>query len=390
MKSNIFINGYSLECALGSSPEDIRKQLFADDPEISVQMHEILKMPFFTMKDYNSREYIHSAASAACFTAVRNALKMAFPQTGMPPEGLRIGCIAGTTGDVQFGDLEFYKALQENRPTDDRIYQFVRCTIAERIVQEYCFSGPAVTISNTCVSSADAVLLGAQWIQSDICDMVIAIGIDLVSLMCLAGFYTLGAASQERCKPFDANRNGMNVGEGCGCVILRKDGLPEKYEEKFSPAEFKFSGGGAACDAYHLTAPHPEGAGLKNAIEKALAASGISAKDIAFVNAHGTGTTANDASESKALKAVLGDEVLFFSSKSLTGHTLGASGILELIFTMLCLKEKKIPKSFGCTEPAADTAVVPNMKMQDISGTVAMSTSLAFGGFNTALIVERI
>ena len=212
MKHNILINGYSLECALGATAEEVKEQLFSEEPKVSIKEHEVFKMPFFTMGDYDTREYIHCASFVACFQAVRNALKMAFPQTGTPPNGLRVGCIAGTTGDVQFGDLDFYRALKENKPTDDKIYHFVHGTIAERIVQGYCFSGPAITVSNTCVSGADAALLGAQWIEADLCDAVIVLGIDLVSLMCLAGFYTLGAASSRRCRPFDADRSGMNVG----------------------------------------------------------------------------------------------------------------------------------------------------------------------------------
>ena len=390
MKNDIFINGYALDCALGTGPEEVRRELFSENPKVSVREHEIFKMPFFTMAEYDEREYIHHSSFFHCFNAVRSALKMAFPRTGVPPSALRVGCVAGTTGDVQFGDLDFYRALKEQKVTDDRIYHFVHGTIAERIVQGYCFTGPALTISNTCVSGADAVLVGAQYLEADICDIVIVLGIDLVSLMCLTGFYTLGAASEKRCKPFDANRSGMNVGEGCGCVILRKGSLDEKYEKAFSKPEFRFSGGGSAGDAYHLTAPHPEGKGLRLAMEKALAMSGKKPEDIAFINAHGTGTPANDASETTAINAIFGNSVPFFSTKGLTGHTLGASGILELIFTMLCLKEQKIPASSGCTEPAVDLPAVPNMQLKNITGNTAMSTSLAFGGCNTALIVERI
>ena len=390
MKSSIFINGYSLECALGKTLEQAGEKLFAENADVSSQKHPDLGIPFFAMEGFLTREYIHGASFFTCLEAVQNALKMAFPQTGIPPRELRIGCIVGTTGDVQFGDLEFYKALKEERPTDDKIYHFVHGTIAERIVQQYAFTGPALTVSNTCVSGADAVLTGAQWIEADLCDMVIALGVDLVSIMCLAGFYTLGAASLENCKPFDRMRSGMNVGEGCGCVILRRGELPAKYEKAFAPPEFKFSGGGSACDAYHMTAPHPEGAGLQKAIKKALEMSGVSPADLAFVNAHGTGTLANDSSETIALKETLGEKVPFFSTKGITGHTLGAAGILELIFTMLCLKKQMIPQSFGCEEAGEDIALSPNMQLRKISGSAAMSTSLAFGGYNTALIVERV
>ena len=388
--TNIYINGYSLTCALGETPEEVAQQMFAEIPQMQMFMHETFKMPFFVMNNYHEREYIHHDSLKICIKAIRDALRMTFPKTGTPPPGLRVGCIVGTTGDVQFGDLEFYKALKNNLPTDDKIYHFVHGTIAERIVQGYNFSGPGLTISNTCVSGADAILVASQWLEADICDIVIALGIDLISLMCLAGFYTLSAASTEPCRPFDNDRMGMNVGEGCGCVILRKGELDTQYEQLFSKPEFKFRGGGSACDAYHLTAPHPEGRGLQSAIKKALQNSGLSPQEIAFINAHGTGTLANDVSETNAIYAVFGDEIPFFSTKRLTGHTLGASGALELIFSMLCLKEQKIPKNFGCTNVAKDIPITPNTELKKISGTIAMSTSLAFGGCNTALIVERV
>jgi len=390
MDDTLYINGYAVDCALGKDPGEVAERLFADDPEVSIRRHPELDIPFFTMDGYDGRGFIHSAAFAVCHDAARDALAMAFPETGVPPRELKVGCVVGTTGDVQFGDLEFYKALKAGLPPDDKIRDFTSGTIAERLVRKYGFSGPALTISNTCVSGADAVLLGALWIESGLCDAVIALGVDLTTLMCLAGFRTLGAASAERCRPFDAARSGMNVGEGCGCVVLRRGGLPEAVERSWATPEFKFLGGGSSCDAYHLTAPHPEGLGLQQAIRKALAMSGVSPRDIAFVNAHGTGTLANDACEAKALKAIFGGEIPFFSTKGLTGHTLGASGVLELIFTMLCLKARRIPASFGCADPAPDLPMAPNLRPREISGSVAMSTSLAFGGYNTALIVERM
>lgn len=390
MKKEIYINGFALKCALGDSAEEALRQIFAKMPQMQIYQHEALPMPVFTMKDHRKEGYIHDEAFRICSSAVQEALKMSFPETAAVPSGLRVGCVAGTTGDVQFGDLDFYNALKRDLPANDRICRFVEGTIAERILQEHDFTGPALTVSNTCVSGADAVLTGAQWIEADICDVVIAIGIDLISLMCLAGFYTLSAASTELCKPFDKKRGGMNVGEGCACVILRKKEIGSRYEELFSTPEFKFRGGGAACDAYHLTAPHPEGRGLQTAMRKALENACLSPEQIAFINAHGTGTWANDASEANAIQAVFGSKVPFFSTKGLTGHTLGASGTLELIFSMLCLKEQRIPGSFGCTEPAEDIPLTPNMALREISGSIAMSTSLAFGGCNTALIVERV
>ena len=387
MKNDIFINGYALDCALGTGPEEVKKQLFSENPEVTVREHEVFKIPFFTMAEYDQREYIHHSSFLHCSNAVHNALKMAFPDTGLPPESLRVGCVAGTTGDVQFGDLNFYRALKEQKATDNRIYHFVNGTIAERIVQKYKFTGPALTISNTCVSGADAVVTAAHWIKEDLCDIVAVVGVDLVTLMTLAGFYTLSAASTDLCRPFDKNRDGMTVGEGIGCVILQSESsLKRNRQTPF----FRLRGWGSANDAYHMTAPHPEGIGLELAIRRALETAELPFSSLAFINAHGTGTPANDACEATTF-ARLSDHApfLYFSTKGLTGHTLGASGVIELIFTMICLQEQKIPAGIGCTEPDPAFPVPPVLQETMISAGTAMSTSLAFGGCNTALIVEQ-
>ena len=145
-------------------------------------------------------------------------------------------------------------------------------------------------------------------------------------------------------------------------------------------------GYGASCDAYHLTAPHPEGRGLRRAITEVMAQSNVSADDIAFVNAHGTGTLDNDRTESLVLADML-PGVPFLSTKGYTGHTLGAAGAIEAVFTVACLEMGKIPKNAGFVTPDPDLPVTPARVEMTITGTVALSESLAFGGHNGVLAI---
>ena len=147
-------------------------------------------------------------------------------------------------------------------------------------------------------------------------------------------------------------------------------------------------GYGAAADAYHFTHPLPDGDGLRKAIDDALQQGGVSSKDVAFINAHGTGTRGNDQVESTVFTDVFPDRP-FLSSKGYTGHTLGAAGPVEAVFTMACLERQMIPKTIGFETPDPDMPAIPTTQNQAISGTIAVSDTLAFGGSNSVLILGK-
>ena len=149
------------------------------------------------------------------------------------------------------------------------------------------------------------------------------------------------------------------------------------------------AGCGSSADAYHITSPHPEGLGLERAIRQALSRAGLQPGQIAFLNAHGTGTRSNDACECAVFRHLFGDRVRYLSTKGKTGHTLGAAGTLELIFTLLMLREGVLPPSAGFRSAGEDIPVPPVAETTEFSGAFALSTSLAFGGCNSALIVGR-
>ena len=190
--------------------------------------------------------------------------------------------------------------------------------------------------------------------------------------------------SDKACMPFDRDRKGLNLGEGAGVLILEKE---EIFSNRDIAPKLFVSGYGSASDAYHLTAPHPEGKGLKAAIYEALDQAKIEYKDINFINAHGTSTIDNDKVEGKAIKDIFDKGIKIFSTKGYTGHTLGAAGAIEAIFTALTLKERWIPKNAGFKNEDEYIGISPIKIKTNVDGQYALSTSLAFGGNNAALII---
>ena len=192
--------------------------------------------------------------------------------------------------------------------------------------------------------------------------------------------------SGEPCAPFDRDRAGLNLGEGAGVLILESE---EHLRRRGGKASFEVAGFGSACDAHHLTAPHPEGRGLEAAICAALKQAGVDASDVCFINAHGTATQDNDRAEAKVIARVFDARVPFLSTKGYTGHTLGAAGGLEAAFTLLGLREGWIPANAGFANASEDIPVTPVKRVSDITGRYALSTSLAFGGNNAAVLIGR-
>ena len=238
----------------------------------------------------------------------------------------RVGVCIGTTVASQLNDINFYKTYKTldkilMRPVD----RFLKSNLSERIKEFYSLRGPCVTVVNACSSGADAIGVALNWILGDICDLVICGGADELSLIPLCGFNSLGVVSDELCMPFDQGRKGLNLGEGAGIFILEKESFAR---ERKKDAQIGICGFGQAQDAYHLTAPHPQGLGLEMAIRAACAGAGLQGKDIAFVNAHGTATIDNDKVEGAVLRRVFGDSLIFLSTNVYTGHTLGAAGAL--------------------------------------------------------------
>ncbi|MEI6515941.1 MAG: beta-ketoacyl-[acyl-carrier-protein] synthase family protein [bacterium] len=319
------------------------------------------------------------------FHALDEALSSAGLRSGL--SGLRVGVCMGTTVASQLNDMEFYAAYRKTGMAPlEPVEASLKGNLAEAVARRIGAEGPCVTIVNACSSSADAVGVGLGWIRNGLCDLVIAGGGDELSRIPICGFSSLSVFSHEPCRPYDRDRQGLNLGEGAGVLILEAETTARRRGSK---ASLFVAGYGAACDAHHLTAPRPDGAGLETAIRESLAQAGIPSQDIAFVNAHGTATRDNDKVEGAVLARVFGGDIKVLSTKGYTGHTLGAAGALEAAFTALALRDGWIPASAGYETRDDEIPVGVVRDRTPVSGRYALSTSLAFGGNNAALVIGR-
>ncbi len=300
--------------------------------------------------------------------------------------GLRVGVCLGTTVGSAMNNEDFYRRYRQGEsPSMGPIRRFLDSNPASTLAREFGFDGPCQTVVNACSSGTDAVGLSAAWIRAGFCDLALTGGADELCRTTCNGFHALMITSPEPVLPFDRRRQGLNLGEGAGILVLESETV--RQQRKRSARAF-VRGYGAACDAYHLTAPHPDGVGLKQALAEAMATAGISREDLAFINAHGTGTPDNDRVESRVLDAVL-PGVPFLSTKGYTGHTLGAAGGIEAVLTVACLEQRTIPASVGFAEADPELPAVPVRQVTPVQGEVALSQSLAFGGNNAVLVLGR-
>lgn len=300
----------------------------------------------------------------------------------------RVGVCLGTTVACQLNSIPFYDAFRKHgQPDLDPVYNFLATNLASAVSELLDVKGPRMTVANACSSGTDAIGIAASWIRAGLCDVAIAGGADELNRVPLAGFWSLGVMSEKPCKPFDRDRSGLNLGEGAGIVVLESDAHAKRRGAR---QEFQIAGFGSSCDAHHLTAPHPEGRGLDSAVRAALSQAKVEPAQVAFINAHGTATQDNDRAESKVIARIFGSSVPFLSTKGFTGHTLGAAGGLEAVYTLLGLREKWVPASAGFENAGDDIAASPTRARTTIDGEYALSTSLAFGGNNAALLLRRV
>jgi 3-oxoacyl-(acyl-carrier-protein) synthase len=303
------------------------------------------------------------------------------------PAGFRLGVCLGTTVACQLNDIGFYKEYRATgNPSLEPVERFASGSLAERVARRLGATGPAMTVVNACSSGTDALGVARIWLETGRCDAVLAGGADELSAIPASGFFALGLCSPEPCKPFDRARQGLNLGEGAGVVLLERRADAEARGRTVS---LLASGFGAAADGHHLTAPHPDGLGLEAAVRAALREAGIGPEEIDFVNAHGTSTPENDRIEGAVLARIFGPGVRVVSTKGSTGHTLGAAGGIEAVFTALALREGWISPTVGFETRDDAIPFAPLAEIAPVVRRHALSTSLAFGGNNAAIVLSR-
>jgi 3-oxoacyl-[acyl-carrier-protein] synthase I len=243
--------------------------------------------------------------------------------------------------------------------------------------------GPSVAISTACSSSAKVFASASRMIAAGLCDAAVVGGADSLCFTTLYGFHSLQLLSRSRCRPFDAERDGISIGEGGGFALLeRAQGAP--------PGTLALLGVGESSDAHHMSSPHPDGHGARLSMEGALRSAGLQPGDIDYINLHGTGTRSNDSSEGKAVRALFGRQTPASSTKGWFGHTLGACGIQEAIVCFLALEHGFIPGSANtrCLDPEIDIDYA--IENRALAVRHALSNSFGFGGTNCTLIFGRL
>jgi len=301
----------------------------------------------------------------------------------------RIGVFAGTsTSGILESELAYRRRNSPSGklpPDFDYAKSHNTFSVAGFVAEHLGLDGPAVALSSACATTAKVFGAAARMIAAGLCDAAVVGGADTLCLTTLYGFHALNLLSTVPCRPFDRERDGISIGEAAGFALLEK---PDARQAQDVNAVMLL-GVGESNDAHHMSTPHPEGVGARLAMERALAAAGLAAEDIDYINLHGTATQAGDASEDIAVVGLFGVETPVSSTKGLTGHTLGAAGIVETIISSLSLLHGFWPGSANTKN--LDTALRSRYVVETQNGRTdrVMSNSFGFGGSNCSLILGR-
>ena len=314
------------------------------------------------------------------------ALQEAIADAGLKKDDLKnVGIVSGTTvGGMDKSEL-YYLDFLENDTRNEyiRTHDCGACT--EMIADHFGRFAFVTTISTACSSAANAIVLGADMIRNGEAECVIVGGSECITKFHLNGFNSLMILDKENCRPFDATRAGLNLGEGAAFIVLESESHAHRRNCK---AKAVLAGYANACDAFHQTASSPDGEGAYRAMKEALELAGLSPADVDYINAHGTGTTNNDLSESQAMKRLFGQHVPPMSStKPFTGHTTSASGSIEAVFCILALQQGFLPVNLNWSQPIED-GIIPVSQPTKKELKHVLCNAFGFGGNDSSLLIS--
>jgi len=319
------------------------------------------------------------------------ASREAMRQAGLPGRAPDAGVYFGSSTGGMLESEAYYATLLAAGPRRARPARLVAQQLngpGDAVARDAGATGPVETVSSACASGSMAIGAALRALRRGDVDIAIAGGSDSLCQLTYAGFNALRSVDERPCRPFRKDRLGLSIGEGAGAIVL--ESLAHARARGARPIAI-LAGEAATCDAHHMTAPHPEGRGAAEAIERALADGGVLADEIDFVNAHGTGTPLNDLAEARAMRHVFGRraaEVPVTSTKALIGHLLGSAGAVEAVVTVLGLARREVHPmpAAGESDPEIGLRLVLGAPLELPRATAALSTNLAFGGANAALV----
>jgi len=396
MTEPVYMTGRGIVCAIGLCKEETADSLTALRTGIGPVRHLRTVHAEFPVGEVKlSNEEMcrklgipESAPSSRTQLMGTLALKEALAEAGLLGTDLKISFINGTTVGGMDKSEQYYLDFLNNDSRNDFIKTH-DCGICTQMIGDYfgCFSF-MTCISTACSSAANAMIMAANLIRSGQTDIAVAGGTECITKFHLNGFNALKILDLQQCRPFDASRAGLNLGEGAGYVVM--ESLSSLKKRGVKPLAI-LEGYGNACDAYHQTTSSPDGEGAYLCMSEALTMAGLKPEDIDYINAHGTGTPNNDESETTALKRVFGDSVPPFSStKSFTGHTTSASGSIEAIICSLAIDRQFIPLNLGWKQPM-ENGLIPAHDDMKPAGELrhVLCNSFGFGGNDSSLIIGQ-
>lgn len=388
-----YLNSLGVVCSLGRGPDEVARRLFAGDcsgmrresgwvPDRSLTVGAVqgdlaaIPTELHQQKSRNNQLLLEAALQ------IRGDIDHAIERYGRE----RIAVVLGTsTSGIDEASRGIAHYLQAQQFPADYDYQQQELSAPATFLADWLnIGGPAYVISTACTSSARALMSAQRLLDLNLCDAVLCGGVDSLCGLTLNGFSALDAVSDERCKPFSVNRQGINIGEAAALFIMSK--------HPAGTQTIALLGAGASSDAHHISAPEPSGRGAAQAMHKALKRAGLQPANIGYLNLHGTATQHNDAMESHAVAQVFPLGVPCSSTKPMTGHTLGAAGALEAAFCWLSLTHGNAlaPHLWdGQPDPALPALqwVIAGQTLAATPQRCLMSNSFAFGGNNVSLII---
>ncbi|MFP0194651.1 beta-ketoacyl-[acyl-carrier-protein] synthase family protein [Pseudomonas sp. PHC1] len=391
-----YLNALGVICALGRDKQTVARNLFAGDcsgmrresgwvPErelpVAAVHGDLAPIPE-ALADQRSR---NNQLLLEAALQIHDDIEQAIQTYGRD----RIGVVLGTsTSGIDEASRGMAHYIHDRQFPADYDYRQQELGAPANFLADWLqLSGPTYVISTACTSSARALMSARRLLDLGLCDVVLCGGVDSLCKLTLNGFSALEAVSDQRCNPFSANRNGINIGEAAVLFVMSK--------ARGTGPGIALLGAGASSDAHHISAPEPTGRGALQSMQKALDQAHLQAGDISYLNLHGTATQHNDAMESLAVAALFAEGVACSSTKPMTGHTLGAAGALEAAFCWLSLSadnpDHALPPHVWDGQPDPDLPalkwVTASERLASIAPRYLMSNSFAFGGNNVSLII---
>lgn len=405
MKKRVVITGMEIVSSIGNGLENfwdaavqgrcgIKRIQHYDPSPYPTQIGGCVDLPDLSqLPSFDNPKRYPSAARYAAYCAFHALQRAGLTAQELGHAGTYIGTSVGNSAETDLSNYQTFIDSWKKIPALS-IIKAMTNSIANQIAIAFGLGGPNSTISNACVSSADAIGNAYQQITQGRLSVALCGGTEsLVWEAVMAAWCKLRVMSTQNeqphlaCRPFDKNRNGMVMADGAGMLVLEE---MQHAKARGAPILAEIIGFGASCDAHHITAPHSPG--QARAIQAALDDAKLAISDVQYINAHGTATQLNDITETQTIKAVFGahaNSIPITAQKAMTGHAIGAAGVMEIIATVLCLQHDMVLPTINLEhpDPACDLDYVPNharTKRIDI----ALSNHFAFGGANAAIILR--